>query len=317
MHHALGSSDSNGASDRSERTRSGGYDTAHDSEGHVSRQRRESRKAFGGNFFSGFRKVWEYFSPSESRESRWHFRVLYVSFGAIVCVLVIFLMLYVVEKGSKVQPARYLAWVAGGLCTLGAVLISLYGIILHLNNYKKPRLQKWVIRVLWFVPVYAISSFCSLSLYLDIFCHGNPILNPSDNVIFDTVRDIYEAFAIYSFLSLCLAWLEDIVPSGDAVSHIAQRPAGRLMAPYSSGQPVGPGFLQYCRAGTMDYVVVQLTSAAITLISVKVGGGPHGLFGMGEVFSIQKLYIYIVISKSIAQTWAIWCLTLLVRSHSS
>jgi len=236
-------------------------------------------------------------SPSRPRRVRWWFRFLYAAVVLVLGAALAGAMGYVVQRGSEVQRDRYIAWMIGGLCSLAAVTISLYGIILHLDNYSKPRLQRWVIRLLWMVPVYSISSFCSLTLYLDVFCRDNPVLNADDYILFDTIREFYEAFAIFSFLRLCLAWLDEAIPGGDAVFHIAQRNAKPFMPPFRPGEPVGTGFLNFCRTGTMDYVVVQLVSTVVTFISVEAGGGAHGIFGQGELFNMQKMYPYMVIVR--------------------
>lgn len=251
-------------------------------------------------------------SASKPRRTRWCFRLLYgaVATSAIAAIASATGKVAVTQSGLSVARA---AWLAGGLCTAASVLISFFGILLHLDAYSNPRLQRWVVRVLWMVPVYSLCSFASLSLYLEPLCSKYKLHNKY--LVFDTVRDFYEAFTIFCFLRLCLEWLEEAIPSGDAVFHIAQRPAKKFMPPYSHGQPVGTGFLNFCRTGTMDYVVVQAISSTITLVAVLASprDGAYGVFGQGELFNFKTFYPYIVIVKSCAQAWAIWCLTLLYR----
>ena len=51
-----------------------------------------------------------------------------------------------------------LAWgVAGASCWL-AVLISLRQIYMHLSYYNKPEEQKWIVRIVFMVPIYSICS---------------------------------------------------------------------------------------------------------------------------------------------------------------
>ena len=87
-----------------------------------------------------------------------------------------------------------------GICTLIATFVSAMSILLHLKNYRKPHLQRYVfpstpqcclttvfpcrqvIRIMLMVPLYAVASFISLfSLEAAFFI--------------DVVRDIYEVSA--------------------------------------------------------------------------------------------------------------------------
>lgn len=252
-------------------------------------------------------------SSSKPRRIRWAFRLLYAAVAMVALAVVGYAMARVVLTRSNATYAA-IAWFAGGLCTAASTMVSFYGIILHLDNYSRPRLQRWVVRVLWMVPVYSLCSFASLSLYLEPLCSSRFKWH-NKYIVFDTIRDFYEAFTIFCFLRLCLEWLEEAIPGGDAVFRIAQRPAKRFMPPYAHAQPVGTGFLNFCRTGTMDYVVVQAVSSTVTLVAVLASGskGAYGIFGQGELFNFRTFYPYIVLLKSAAQAWAIWCLTLLYR----
>ncbi len=64
----------------------------------------------------------------------------------------------------------------------------------HLRYYSVPEQQLWIVRILFIVPIYG-------------FCSWLGLLLPSYAIYFDVVRSCYEAFVIYSFLSLCLAYL--------------------------------------------------------------------------------------------------------------
>ncbi|KAH9918065.1 organic solute transporter Ostalpha-domain-containing protein [Fomitopsis serialis] len=70
-----------------------------------------------------------------------------------------------------------------GLATVAATAVSATSICLHLKNYRKPILQRQVVRIMLMVPIYAIASFISLfSLQAAFFI--------------DVVRDIYEFFML-------------------------------------------------------------------------------------------------------------------------
>ncbi|KAL8234490.1 hypothetical protein R6Q59_020590 [Mikania micrantha] len=79
-------------------------------------------------------------------------------------------------------------------CTIGAIGLALLHIYRHLLNYTEPTYQRYIVRIIFMVPVYALMSFMSL------------VFNKS-SIYFNSIREVYEAWVIYNFLSLCLAWV--------------------------------------------------------------------------------------------------------------
>ena len=62
-------------------------------------------------------------------------------------------------------------WCTFSSCIFVCILLALQ-IYKHLTNFYKPELQRYIIRILWLVPIYAIDSWFSLrfkniALYLD------------------------------------------------------------------------------------------------------------------------------------------------------
>ena len=41
-----------------------------------------------------------------------------------------------------------------GLCSWLACFISLYEVIKHFHHFHKPYLQKYIIRIIWMIPIY-------------------------------------------------------------------------------------------------------------------------------------------------------------------
>ena len=84
------------------------------------------------------------------------------------------------------------AWGKGlaGACTWAAILTTCHQIYQYLRYYTNPAEQRWIVRILFVVPVYAFESWLSLLFF------------SQDNlyVYFNAVRDCYEAFVIYNFL---------------------------------------------------------------------------------------------------------------------
>lgn len=49
-----------------------------------------------------------------------------------------------------------------GVCTLIAILITVLAVWLQLKNYRKPLLQRYVVRILVLVPIFSAASWASL-----------------------------------------------------------------------------------------------------------------------------------------------------------
>ncbi|POW15554.1 hypothetical protein PSTT_02117, partial [Puccinia striiformis] len=94
-------------------------------------------------------------------------------------------------SGSELPPnVLWSASLSAGLATL----LSFWCIVQQLRNYRKPILQRFVVRILFMVPIYSISTLISLySLDAAFFI--------------DLIRDIYEAFVIYCFFGLLVEYL--------------------------------------------------------------------------------------------------------------
>lgn len=81
----------------------------------------------------------------------------------------------------------------------------------HLRWYTNPQEQRWIVRILFIVPIYAIYSWISL-----LFFNSESVY-----IYFFTIRDCYEAFVIYNFLSLCYEYLGG---EGNIMSEIRGKP---------------------------------------------------------------------------------------------
>ncbi|KDN50853.1 DUF300-domain-containing protein, partial [Tilletiaria anomala UBC 951] len=84
--------------------------------------------------------------------------------------------------------------VACSLAAAFATCFSAYLIWKQLKNYRKPILQRYVVRLLVMVPIYSIASCISLFSLDAAFA-------------IDLVRDLYEAFVIYCFFNLLVEYL--------------------------------------------------------------------------------------------------------------
>ena len=80
----------------------------------------------------------------------------------------------------------------------------------HLRHYYKPDVQRRIMAVLWMVPIYSITSWLSM-----VF--------PKFEPFFGAFRDCYEAYAIYTFVALLIAIIEDGRGLSGMVALLAKR----------------------------------------------------------------------------------------------
>ncbi|ELK09227.1 Transmembrane protein 184A [Pteropus alecto] len=141
-------------------------------------------------------------------------------------------------------------------------------IYLHLRFYTVPNEQRYIIRLLLIVPVYAFSSWLSLLL-----------LGARQHYIYlDSMRDCYEAFVIYSFLSLCFQYLGG---ESTIMAEIRGKPV-QSSCLYGTcclrGVAYSVGFLRFCKQATLQFCVVKPVMALVTIVLQAVGKYHDGDF---------------------------------------
>ena len=187
-------------------------------------------------------------------------------------------------------------WFVAGLFVLGAVPVSVYGVQAHMESYVHPRLQKHVVRILWMPCVYGLDAWLALRF-------------KETSIVFDTLRECYEAFVIYHFYVFLIVFLEQygsvetLLSQKEQVSH--PFPVNLLAKPWR----MGPEFLRNCKAGVLNYVIIRPCTALIAVISEA-----NGVYGEGELFNATKSYTYCVFINGWVQTTAIYSLVMLFQA---
>ncbi|XP_072299120.1 transmembrane protein 184A [Eucyclogobius newberryi] len=185
-------------------------------------------------------------------------------------------------------PAQALS----GLFVCAALLITCHQIYTHLRSYTVPNEQRYIIRILFIVPVYAFDSWLSLLF----------ISNDQYYVYFDSVRDCYEAFVIYNFLSLSFEYL-----GGESaiMSEIRGKPIQSSML-YGTcclnGMSYSIGFLRFCKQATLQFCVVKPIMAVITIVLQAFGKYHDG------DFSVDGGYLYIMIIYNFSVSLSLYAL---------
>ncbi|XP_026181069.1 transmembrane protein 184B-like isoform X1 [Mastacembelus armatus] len=175
-----------------------------------------------------------------------------------------------------------------------ALLITCHQIYMHLRYYSSPNEQRHIVRILFIVPIYAFDSWLSLLFFT----------NEEYYVYFDTVRDCYEAFVIYNFLSLCYEYL-----GGESaiMAEIRGKPI-ESSCMYGTcclwGKTYSIGFLRFCKQATLQFCVVKPLMAVITVILQAFGKYRDG------DFNVASGYLYVTIIYNISVSLSLYALFL-------
>lgn len=164
-----------------------------------------------------------------------------------------------------------------------------------------PLLQKYYIRILWMVPIYAIESWLALRFR-------------QQKIFLETAREAYEAYVIYNFYMLLLHYLG----GGRAVRDIlkAKSDAGEkfvtLIFPFCCWKWKRSGqFINRCTVGIFQYVIIRFFLAFITcLVEYMLA---HEL---GDHAALHRTVVAIIVIINVSQIWAMYCLVAFYHEFS-
>ncbi|KAM6951901.1 transmembrane protein 184ba [Aplochiton taeniatus] len=186
------------------------------------------------------------------------------------------------------------AQVIAGFFVWTALILTCHQIYMHLRSYSAPNEQRHIVRILFIVPIYAFDSWLSLLFFT----------NEEYYVYFDTVRDCYEAFVIYNFLSLCYEYL-----GGESaiMAEIRGKPIESSCL-YGTcclwGRAYSIGFLRFCKQATLQFCVVKPLVATLTVLLQA-----YGKYKDGD-FNVSGGYLYVTIIYNISVSLSLYALFL-------
>ncbi|XP_045866546.1 transmembrane protein 184B isoform X1 [Meles meles] len=227
----------------------------------------------------------------------------------------------VIPEGSPTameQPVFLMTTAAqaiSGFFVWTALLITCHQIYTHLRCYSCPNEQRYIVRILFIVPIYAFDSWLSLLFFT----------NDQYYVYFGTVRDCYEeshhlfaqpaglsgflwtslpALVIYNFLSLCYEYLGG---ESSIMSEIRGKPI-ESSCMYGTcclwGKTYSIGFLRFCKQATLQFCVVKPLMAVSTVVLQAFGKYRDG------DFDVTSGYLYVTIIYNISVSLALYALFL-------
>ncbi|XP_006859854.1 PREDICTED: transmembrane protein 184A [Chrysochloris asiatica] len=198
------------------------------------------------------------------------------------------------QETPKLFLTTSLARGISGIFVWAALLLTCHQIYLHLRSYTVPNEQRYIIRLLFIVPIYAFDSWVSLLLLGDHQYY----------IYFDSVRDCYEAFVIYSFLSLCFQYLGG---ESGIMAEIRGKPI-QSSCFYGTcclrGMSYSIGFLRFCKQATLQFCIVKPAMSALTIVLQA-----YGKYHDGD-FNIHSGYLYISLIYNLSVSLALYALFL-------
>ncbi|KAI9141067.1 organic solute transporter Ostalpha-domain-containing protein [Paraphysoderma sedebokerense] len=184
------------------------------------------------------------------------------------------------------------AFAIAAVFAVAATAISVYTMWLHIKNYKNPSQQRQIIRILWMVPIYAISSWISLA-------------NKSIADYIETVRDMYEAFVIYVFFNLLISYLGG---ERELLVNLKRRPPTAHMFPvnlFSKEMNVSaPTLLEFPYLGILQFVFLKPIFSFLTLAMKSSDVYQEGFI------SVSSGYVWVTFLYNISVSVSMYCLVI-------
>ncbi|KAJ6883219.1 transmembrane protein 184B-like [Populus alba x Populus x berolinensis] len=135
-------------------------------------------------------------------------------------------------------------------------------------------------------------------------CSFSQRLARSNNLFSSTTLSSYEAWVIYNFLSLCLAWVGGPGAVVLSLSGRVMKPSWCLMTCCFPPMPLDGRFIRRCKQGCLQFVILKPFLVAVTLILYAKGKYMDGNF------SPKQSYLYLTIIYTISYTLALYALAL-------
>lgn len=189
------------------------------------------------------------------------------------------------------------AQLLASLFVWSAILITCHHIYMHLKFSTMPSEQRYIVRILFIVPMFGFDSWLSL-LYVkqDIY------------VYFDSIKDWYEAFVIYNFMSLCYEYLGG---EGNIMSELRGKPI-KTNWYYGTcclgNKSYTIEFLRFCKQATLQFCFVKPLMSILTLFLQATGRYKDG------DWSLDNSYIYITMIYNISVSLALYGLYLFYQA---
>ncbi|RDB24739.1 hypothetical protein Hypma_007940 [Hypsizygus marmoreus] len=209
------------------------------------------------------------------------------------------------QNGDVVFQAHHVGWIVAGFFAIVATVASFWLVNKHLQWYTNKREQRYIVRLLFMVPIYALVSFASFLFW-------------NHSTVLILIRDGYESTVLTSFFYLLLMYLssdpeeQKMIFLKAGLSREADREAKRkgetlqkwvFPLGFIKWKPQdGLYFLQLMKWGVLQYCVIRPTTTLAAVILNYMGLYCEESWGLGWG------HVYITIIVSLSVTIAMYCL---------
>jgi hypothetical protein len=203
--------------------------------------------------------------------------------GILGCIALI--IGYSIDLYRHGKQKLYIGWFSSAGFVLLTIPISIRIIVQHLTHWVAPNIQKYVVRIVWMIPIYSVESWIALRYKF------------MANYL-EKLRECYEAYVIFCFMYYLIALL------GGDEQQIAYKLKNKalelsrsqtwmsfLCGPINSGTDL----LRRCKFGVLQYVVIKNIVAIIACILQSLDLQDEGDFDW------QKTYVYQCIVNNVSQ----------------
>jgi hypothetical protein len=201
------------------------------------------------------------------------------------------------EKGADFFLQSLTAPLLATIFAWSAIFITCHHIFMHLKFSTMLSEQRHIVRILFIVPMFGFDSWLSL-LYV----------NHDIYVYFDSIKDWYEAFVIYNFMSLCYEYLGG---EGNIMSELRGKPI-KTNWYYGtcclSNRSYTIEFLRFCKQATLQFCFVKPLMSVLTLFLMATGRYKDGDWSVGSS------YFYITMIYNISVSLALYALYLFYQA---
>eukprot|EP00466_Bigelowiella_natans_P005035 jgi/Bigna1/87017/estExt_fgenesh1_pg.C_160034 len=200
-----------------------------------------------------------------------------------------------IDYGVSHKDDRHIvAWYSAGIFVILSVSLSLYEIFMHLANFSNPPLQRYIVRILWMVPIYAVESWFSLRF-------------KTQAIYLESARETYEGYVIYN------SSISSSRTSGGRTNSSGNEPEKEHhiwpMQYFLKQWRTGKQFVVRCKLGTLQYVVIKIFITITTFILEATNKYDEGNL------SPNSSYLYIALIGNFSQIWAMYCLVLVYHAY--
>ncbi|KAF2722947.1 DUF300-domain-containing protein [Polychaeton citri CBS 116435] len=202
------------------------------------------------------------------------------------------------ERGGTGSGFGRIVLILTGVAALVACIITFASTFLQFKNYRKPLLQRHVIRIFMLVPIFSAASWASLTSLQVAFW-------------IDPFRDVYEAFTLYTFFQLLVNFLGGersliiLMHGRRPVDHLW--PLNHVLGKVDISDP--HTFLSVKR-GILQYVWIKPVLAVATIAMKATGTFREGIIAVDSGYFWTSLIYNVSICWSLYDLALFWvCMT--------